>query len=343
MKKKIFLGFYNWGTQAGLHSKMLRDRGYNSESFIFEDRFNRQADKKISMPKNYLIHRLKRLLIGIKLFVQNFHKDVFIFYGGSTFLPMYLDLKILTFFGKNIVFYYMGNDVQGYQLSLQKYKYTNMRFYCRNHAEGIKYDRKISKRLAKHRMFATKQIVCAPMYSEFVPNCSLLPLVINLDNYYFEPTKQDVINILHAPSVRDVKGTSYIQYAVDLLVSEGYNVALKIVENTEHEELINEYRKCDIFVDQLLAGWYGTASIEAMASYKTTVCFLRESYREHCSYFDELPIVNANPDNIYQCLKNLITDPSVLKDLGIKSRKFVEKFHSPQYVIPALEELINLK
>jgi hypothetical protein len=32
-------------------------------------------------------------------------------------------------------------------------------------------------------------------------------------------------------------------------------------------------------IDQIMAGWYGTASIEAMAIGRPVICFIRESYR----------------------------------------------------------------
>lgn len=45
------------------------------------------------------------------------------------------------------------------------------------------------------------------------------------------------------------------------------------------------------------------------------------------SYFNECPIVSANPENIKIVLKNLILDNSLRSKLGKEGRKYVEKYH----------------
>jgi len=62
-----------------------------------------------------------------------------------------------------------------------------------------------------------------------------------------------------------------------------------LVENISHSELKEKYKECDIFVDQIVGGWYGTASIEAMAIGRPTVCFLRESYFEYIDFGPSIP------------------------------------------------------
>ena len=98
--KKVFLGFYNWGTQAGLHSQMLRKQGFDAKSLVFSDRYDRIADETISVPRSRVAHAAVKLIYGVLLFLLNFKKDVFIFYGGASFLPRGLDLIIFRWFGK---------------------------------------------------------------------------------------------------------------------------------------------------------------------------------------------------------------------------------------------------
>lgn len=339
---KIFLGFYNWGTQAGLHSQLLRLRGWDAVSVVFSDQYKRIGDVHIPMPRTRLLHALSKLILSGVLFLKYFNRDTFVFYGGGSFLPKGLDLPILKFFRKRIFFYYMGNDVQGYAVSIKKYKYTNMRAYIKNEITGRIYDARISERLGVHNKYADRQIVCAPYLSEFVADALLVPLVINVEDYAMSPSLDDgIVKIMHAPTDKGAKGTFYFEAAVDKLIAQGYPVKKVLIEGLTHREIVEAYKDCDIFVDQLLAGWYGTASIEAMAVGKPVVCFLRDDYREFCSYFDEIPIINANPDDIYERLEELVRNPSQLPKIGFDSRLYVESYHSPQYVIPLLEKLFN--
>lgn len=339
---KVFLGFYNWGTQAGLHSQLLRARGWNVVSVVFSDQYKRIGDMHIPMPRTRLLHALSKLILSGVLFLKYFNRDIFVFYGGASFLPRGLDLPILKFFRKRIFFYYMGNDVQGYAVSIKKYRYTNMRSYIKSESRGRIYDARIAKRLAMHKKYADMQIVCAPYLSEFVAGALLAPLVINVDDYSISSALDDgIVKIMHAPTDRGAKGTVYFEAAVDKLIAQGYPVKKILTEGLTHQEIKEAYRDCDIFVDQLLAGWYGTASIEAMATGKPVVCFLRDDYREFCTYFDEIPIINANPDDIYERLEELVKNPSQLKKVGFDSRHYVESYHSSKYVIPILEKLFK--
>lgn len=342
IKQKIFLGFYNWGTQAGLHSRMLRKNGFEAKSIVFRDRFDRIADHTITAPTGRITHAIFRLIMGAWLFLLNVRKDIFIFYGGKSFLPKGFDLVLFRLLGKTTIFYYMGNDVQGYEASISKYKYTNMKHYFTSHKKGLRYDRRILKRISANSKYASHQFVCAPIYSEFVHGSKLLPLLINYKDYEVSYlTKNSLITILHAPTDRLAKGTYYFEKAVDQLIDEGYPVKKIIAEGLSHNDLLELYKSCDIFVDQLLSGWYGTASIEAMAFGKPVVCFLRESYRDYCDYYDSIPIINASPDTIYSTLKDMICNPAMLMEAAVASRSFVEEFHSECYVLPRLTKCLS--
>ena len=74
----------------------------------------------------------------------------------------------------------------------------------------------------------------------------------------------------------------------------------------------------------MVAGWYGLISVESMALGKTTVCFLRD---ELYNYISDIPIINLNPDNLYEGLKKLILEKEKLPEYGKAGRKYAEKYH----------------
>ena len=336
---KVFHGLVNYGTQAGYLTRGLRNRGIEAISVCYEDRYDRPSDVLIKTEKNN-----RSIASIIRALSQRFYwfreYDIFHFYFGTSLLPYGLDLPFYRLFGKKVVMEYLGNDVQLYRYSIEKYRYTNQKYYHAKY-ESLRSDRRKKLRLRFETPFLHKQLVCAPYLSEFVPNSEVFPLAIDLDDYEYSPMSapSDEIKIMHAPTHRGNKGTKFIIEAIERLKNEGIKIQFTLIENIPHSELKKKYEECDIFIDQVLGGWYGTASIEAMAIGRPTVCFLRESYFEYIDYADSIPIINADPDTLYDVLKKIIYNKQDLPNLGEKSRKFVETIHSLDKCIDKLVEI----
>jgi glycosyltransferase involved in cell wall biosynthesis len=91
----------------------------------------------------------------------------------------------------------------------------------------------------------------------------------------------------------------------------------------------------DIVVDMLTFGFYGANIREAMMLGKPSVCFLRPEWldnmrKEIPEYVEEIPVVSATPDTIYDVLVDLITHPEKREEIGRKSREFAVKWHSKE-------------
>jgi glycosyltransferase involved in cell wall biosynthesis len=341
-KLKVFHGLVNYGTQSGLFARELRKMGYDAISVTYPDAFKRITDIELKHGGNFIQKVIKHTwnyLFRIKCF---FKYDIFHFYYGTTLLPRQLDLPFYKFFGKKVVMEYLGYDVQLYEYSIKKYEITNVMFY-KTPEESKKSDKKKLARLRSESKYLDKQLVCAPYLSEFVPGSEVLPLAIDLSDYKYSPKSnptEDIV-IMHAPTSRGNKGSLFIINAIDKLINEGYPVKMLLVENVTHNELKKKYIECDIFVDQILGGWYGTASIEAMAIGRPTVCFIRESYFKYIDYGKAIPIINANPLTIYEVLRFLIDNKHLLIEIGKKSRQFVEDIHDSRNVTNRLVEIYN--
>ena len=130
---------------------------------------------------------------------------------------------------------------------------------------------------------------------------------------------------LHVPTEPKVKGTEEIAAAFEQLRREGHAFEFKQMRRLTQTEFYRELAACDVYVDELRCGSYGVSAVEAMASGKPTVTYIRpDLVRE---YPPELPLVNANPDTITSVLRQLICEPKWRGDLAVQSRRFVEKYH----------------
>jgi glycosyltransferase involved in cell wall biosynthesis len=345
-KPKIYHGVFNIGTQAGVFAEELRNKGYLACSITYPDWLKRKTDfefKSIINAKGifFFNYFISNFFLKLKIF---FSFNIFHFYFGKTLLPFNMDLLFYKIFSKKVFMEYLGNDVQGYAVSVQKYKWTNMA-HMMTPKEGNEYDSKIKKRLNFQLKYFERVLVCAPMYSEFVENSIVLPLAINIKEIkHIElPLYNGVYRIMHAPTNRGFKGTEFICKAVERLKSEGYSIEFDLVENVEHAKLAQHYTDCHLFIDQILGGWYGTASIEAMAIGRPVVAFIRPDYYEFVDYGNKIPIISANPDDIYEVLKKILDyGITYLQKKGEEGRTFVEDVHNAESVVSKLLKIYGI-
>jgi len=130
--------------------------------------------------------------------------------------------------------------------------------------------------------------------------------------------------VLHAPSSRERKGTEFVVAACEQL-----GVDLEIVEGLDHREAFERYRRADVIVDQLYAGWYGVFAIEALALGKPVVTFLHEEAvrRTEEAFGVEVPIVNATKETLAEALRPLVASAEERQRLGLAGRAYAEEVH----------------
>lgn len=154
-----------------------------------------------------------------------------------------------------------------------------------------------------------------------------------------EPARVPVV--VHAPTHRANKGTAHILQAVDRLRDEGMTFEFVLVEDTPHPEAQRILSRADVVIDQVLAGWYGGVAVEVMAQGKPLVT--RMSQRDlrflPPGMRDELPMISAGPDTIIDVLRDLLTARRhELPDLGLRSRRYVERWHDPLRIAAYLRD-----
>src|SRR5262249_45058988 len=146
----------------------------------------------------------------------------------------------------------------------------------------------------------------------------------------------------HAPSHRGFKGTRYVLDAIKRLQTEdAIDFEFILVEKLSHQDAIEVYKRADLLVDQLLAGWYGALAVELMALGKPVICYLRQEDFRFLppGMGEELPMIGATPNSIYTVLKDWLTAPrSELIRLGQRGRQFMERWHNPLSIANDLKQ-----
>src|SRR5439155_24479997 len=142
-------------------------------------------------------------------------------------------------------------------------------------------------------------------HAQFIPYSHVFP---NALRPMLFPQKNTLLRLAHAPTHTGAKGTQFIVEAVSALRNRGMEFEFDLIERVPHQEAMNRIARADLFVDQLLAGWYGGAAVEAMLAAVPVVAYIRD--RDLCRIpqpmREELPIFSATPDTVSAVIGNLL-------------------------------------
>ena len=258
-----------------------------------------------------------------------------IYYQYLDFLQL-IELVVFKIFGKVLFITYQGDDARqgnflknNFQISIAKQVDEN---YYTDVSDNWK--RNSIKRIARYcnRIYAVNPdlLYVLPPTAKFVQYTN-----IKLEEWPYTPPQLDEkipLKIIHAPSHMDVKGTKYIESIIKRLKMEGFHFEFMLIQGVSNQEAREQYKKGDILIDQLFAGWYGGVAVEAMALGKPVLAYIRESDLKFIP--DEmrvdLPVIGVTVDSLYFELRKILELPrSQLIDLSRRSRMYVEKWHDP--------------
>ena len=317
---------FDVGGQAYGLSRAERELGLESDVVVFGPQrwgYDNDIDLHAALPvpvhlrmarrARFLAHALPRY-------------DIFHFNFGHTLLQVRQlgrvvdELPLLRRLGKTVLVTYQGCDAR-----------TFPHCWCRK-PECIGAAPYRQAAAARFLRYADRAFYLNPDLGKLLPGARFLPYA-SVDPLAVEPAPArapgDEIVIAHAPTNRVLKGTEHVIGAVDLLRSQGHSVRLDLHENLTRGEVLERLTRADLVVDQLRIGWYGGLAVEAMALGKPVVCHIDANDNP---FGDRLPIVRATPASLADVLRELISNPERLGDIGRACRAFVEREHDPRAV-----------
>ena len=130
---------------------------------------------------------------------------------------------------------------------------------------------------------------------------------------------------------RNIKGTGAVRAAVSRLQAEGMAVKLVFVTDVKSTEVRYLQVQADVIVDQLNYGRYGATAREAMMLGKPTICYINRNEPKPADILrstQELPLVSATEQTIYEVLHDLLLDRERRRRLAAAGRAFAMKWHS---------------
>ena len=284
-------------------AQSLRRRGVDARLVVFERyALHPEADVDLGRKGGLLRRQATQWGAFARLLPRT---DVFHFVFGLTLLPRSLQFAALRAARKKCVMHYLGSDIRG------------------KTPEELAYGKK-----------AGAEIIGSYDAIRWVPEAHVIPPGIDVAAVTPEPPADRARPIvLHAPSSRRRKGTEHVVAAV-----EGLDADLEIVEGLPHEQAFERFKRADIVVDQLNAGWYGLFAIECMALGKPVVTYLHEEAvrRTEAAFGTRVPLVPATADTLRERLRPLVADVAERRRIGAASRAYVELVHDQERVTDRL-------
>jgi glycosyltransferase involved in cell wall biosynthesis len=284
----------------------LRRQGVDARLVVFErGRLHPEADWSLDRRGGLA----RRLMTQFAAFARLAPRtDVFHFYFGLTLIPKSVQFPLLRALRKQSVFHYLGTDIRG----------------------------KTPAQLAYGKR-ADSEIVGSYDAIRWVPDAHVVPPGLDLRPFTpVPPSDNPRPLVVHAPSNREKKGTRFVIEACEQL-----NVELDIVEGVPHDEARERYARADIVVDQLNAGWHGVFALESMALGKPVVAHLKPDVVERSAegFGVRVPIVPATKETLADALRPLVEQPALRREIGARSRAYVEQVHDADRVADRLLDI----
>lgn len=325
------------------HKRALEKYGYKTNTFSFEpyfitSEFDFFLDRQLN--KFWLKHFRFPTLFW---YVAKHHKCLYFYFDGCVlsghdFLRKH-EARLYKLAGIKTVVMPYGGDVHDMLMS------KNLQF---KNAMSVDYPTfKTQRRLVYERVERwtnyADHVISGCDWVEYTYHWDTLMLAhFSIDTSFWKPTpgsgnKSGTFKILHAPNHRTIKGTRHFERAVKELREEGLNIELVIRQKAPNTEIKKLVEECDVIADQLLIGWYAMFAIEAMAMEKPVICYLKDDlvdlFEENGLVTrDEIPLVNADYKTVKDVLRKLYVERDSLHVIGKRSREYVQKYHSTEYI-----------
>src|SRR5262249_37024886 len=341
-----------WRGMNGLHLikwPVMVDRrsGFPSRSFItttkpghlFEDEdFDVVCDAKGWRRDDWHWRGLIDLLLRGDIRVAFFDS---LFFSVQSWKINALTLRLIRFVGIRTIMVPHGMDILYRHRRLSRYDWVGRAqqdypdWDLANHSHVARQRTLLWCRNA--RLIVGANSPCFP----FLPRRDVSFLWFPVDCEALRPMTQSSGNwppvVIHAPQHRSIKGTDHLLDALERIKASGIAVELRMLERVARAEALVRYAEADIIADQFCMGAYGMFALEGLALGKTVLTYLDQEPLSDPVF--ELPVVNANPDNVDRVLAVLLQVPELRSRLGSAGREAVQRYQSIDALAEVWEQL----
>lgn len=284
-----------------------------------------------------------------------FRYQVFHFISGETILPWKLrgfELACYRLLGKKIIMHFVGSDIRS-EVYLKE-KNDHLKSYLQGkYTIQSPISSPIQEKLIRQvRKNASKILVSTPDLLDIIPEAVYIPVFLDKNHFIYQAAEKssvqkNVVSILHSPSATRTKGSGHLSQVFENLKNT-FGGSVEIITPvsllgeiqtyaTTRYDLLNKMSQADIVIDQLVIGWYGLKTVEALELNCEVVCFIEENLLGFLP--GNTPITNASVLNIESRLTGLVQKIQSGKTDGGEKQEYVHKNHTIQSYKDQFREL----
>ncbi len=331
----------NIASMPAITVKALNQAGHEAKGLILDSTIMQSSDgmevynfKKGSLTKYITIAKWYARFYELAKWADVIH------WCGSFSNPLLsITLPVIKRLKKPAVVEFVGSDIRNPEIEFADNPYYKAVF---NNGYEYPYESAENSKSTQLKFArAGFDVIAMPGMGQYIdksifPNPYKVFQRIDTSKFEFSPPKSENKRplIVHAPTAPVGKGTIYIEKAIENL-RKNHNFDFVLIKNMKHHEALENIKKCDLYIDQLISGNYGMAAMEAMAFGKPVISYMKDSVLIN-EFPNDCPIVNANPSNIESVIHSILSNKSILAETGVKSRNYTLKYHEINTVIPIL-------
>lgn len=333
-----------YGSLAGWPYRVaegLRRAGYYSINVIQESTDVEDLDRQLPHDRtlvNKNDSKLTKFIKRVRFFREVVEQCSLVHYHGGVILRSrwhhLFEGRLLAYKKIPMIMSFGGGDAR----IVSEARAKNPYFYRQLDEQRDEQIRAYLKSISRYIRYVATDYEMMSYVEPYFEKCYLFRQPVNIQAIQFNEPKLDRPPvILHTPTESWVKGTQFIIDAVERLKAEGYKLEFRLKRQLTQVQMYEEIAMCDVYIDELLCGSHGVTAVETMAAGKPTLTYIRPDLVP--KYPADMPLVNVNPDTIYDKLKEIICKPTLRADLSYRGRKYVEKYHDVDVVVGELIEI----
>lgn len=273
--------------------------------------------------------------------------DAFVFLYGDTVTKTRLELILLRWLRKKIIFLYVGSDARPPYIDGPQFPASAPVDFDRLVRAVLRAKKKLALQ-EKYADFCINSPASAQLHSRPFVNWFKIgvPKALRVKKSNIIKDGNPEVRILHSPSHPEIKGSVEIVQAIERLRKKGYLINFIKIEGMPNAVVMNELACCDFVVDQLYADTPMAVFATEAAHFGKPAVVAGYFSREMYGYLDDddiPPSLFVMPDEIENTIERLIVDKEFCRQLGQKAQDFVCQKWDPERVAQRFINLVEGK
>jgi hypothetical protein len=265
----------------------------------------------------------------------------FIYIGGSGFLTnlidgRYYEFRFLKRSNSVLVCYFVGSDIRSPKKSLEKSLKLN-RDSIASFQPWIlpsflddEYELSKAKLAYSADQFANKVFNHELDQPSYLRSYQIPPVYFLPDRKFRKNIEKfgsiSKIRVLHCPSSPVIKGTQVIRTVIRQLLQKGFDFEYLELSNVPNSKVMSELSKSHIVINELYSEALGIFALEGLSTYNCVLTSADPDVDPSAVRSSYKPWVSVQPENLYEKLSYLLSNPEKIKFHADQGFEWASKF-----------------